>query len=83
MKKLLLAVLLTFGLATLAIAAATRFTDLEAQRIEATKGYKLPVVDVAVSTPTETGLLVRTSGYVLYISTNATGVNGWQKVGGQ
>lgn len=51
--------------------------------VTATVGFKPPIVDITASTPTVTGLYVQTAAFVLYVSTNATGVNGWQKVGGQ
>ena len=41
------------------------------------------VVDITISTPTAVGQIVVTSAYVVYISTNTTGVNGWVKVGSQ
>jgi hypothetical protein len=40
-------------------------------------------VDVTVSTPTVLGQIVRDSSYKVYIGTNTTGLNGWQKVGTQ
>lgn len=83
MKRAFIAVLLSFGIASLAYAAATKFTELESETMTTTVGYKLPVVNVAVSTPTAAGLLVRTSAYVVYISTATTGVASWSKVGAQ
>ena len=46
-------------------------------------GWPIPTVDITVTTPTATGLLVKTAAFVVYLSTNITGVNGWQKVGTQ
>jgi hypothetical protein len=91
MKKLLLAVLLTFGLATLAYSAPTVFTDLKVTgNLEVVTsvtppatGAAIPLVDVTVTSPTVAGVLVRTSAYVVYISTNTTNLLGWVKVGGQ
>jgi hypothetical protein len=89
MKRVLLAFLLAFGMASLAYAAATKFTDVEARDLTVTRtlsvtlGVPLPVVDVAVTSPTVAGVLVRTSAYVVYISTATGAVSNWSKVGGQ
>jgi len=90
MKKLLLAVLLTFAAVTAGYAAATKFTELEASTMTVTNRLTagsvlaaLPVVDITVSSPTVAGALVRTSAYVVYIGTNTTNLQGWVKVGAQ
>lgn len=44
---------------------------------------KVPLANVTTSTPTVLGQIVRDSNYILYIGTNTTGTNGWQKVGTQ
>lgn len=46
-------------------------------------GWPIPLVDIAVTTPAAAGLLVRTSANLVYVSTAATGVNNWIKVGAQ
>jgi hypothetical protein len=46
-------------------------------------GFVIPTVDIAASSPTVLGQLVKTTGYVIYVATNVTDVNGWVKVGGQ
>jgi hypothetical protein len=90
MRKLLIAaVLLTAG-AVIAQAAATKFTELQASTMTVTNTLSaktidgsLPIVDVAVTTPTVTGRLVRTSANVVYISTGTASVSQWSKVGAQ
>lgn len=43
----------------------------------------LPTVDVAVTSPTVVNQIVKTSAYVLYISTAVGKVSNWIKIGGQ
>jgi len=89
MKKGILFSVVALFCVALVYAAATRFTNLEVTGTLDVAGNAtlaklvIPQVDVAVTTPTVTGLLVRNSSYVLYISTLTTGINGWQKVGTQ
>lgn len=45
--------------------------------------FKLPVCDVSVTTPTETGLMVRTALGVVYVSTGVVRPSDWSKVGAQ
>ena len=58
------------------------FAELDAIR-KTLATLTLPTMDIAVTTPTVAGQLVKTSAYVVYVSTNTTGVNGWVKVGSQ
>lgn len=87
MKKVLVALLLTFAVVSVVYAAATKFTDLQCENLTVTNTLTadavLPVVDVVVSSPTKAGLLVRTSASVVYISTGTGTVSSWSKVGGQ
>jgi hypothetical protein len=89
MKKGLLFSVVALFCVALVYAAATKFTNLEVTGDLSVGGNTtvsnliIPEVNVAVTTPTATGLLVRNSSYVLYISTLTTGINGWQKVGSQ
>lgn len=48
-----------------------------------TPGWPLPTVDIAVTTPSVAGLLVKTSASLVYVSTAAVGVANWIKVGAQ
>lgn len=89
-KKILIGALAVGVFVVAAYAAATKFTDvlvtgtLQVNGITTLgAGLKLPVVDVAVSTPSAAGLLVRNSSSVVYISTGATSPSQWSKVGAQ
>jgi len=43
----------------------------------------IPIVDVAVTSPTAAGQIVRTSANVVYVSSAAVAVSNWLKVGAQ
>jgi hypothetical protein len=43
----------------------------------------IPTVNIAVSSPTAAGQIVKTSDYVVYISTGIGNISYWTKVGGQ
>jgi len=89
MKKGIVFAVAVLAFIALAYAAATTFTNLKVTGTLEVDGNAtlskliIPQVDVAVTTPTALGLVVRDSSFKVYISTLTTGVNGWQKVGTQ
>ena len=89
MKKLMIAVVAVVAFMAIAYAAATKFTDLHVTGTLQVDGNAsiakliVPEVNVLTSTPTVVGQIVRDSSFKVYIGTNTTGVNGWQKVGTQ
>lgn len=89
MKKTMLALVAVVAFMAIAYAAATKFTDVTVTGDlvvgdQATFGaLVVPSANVLTSTPTVVGQIVRDSSFVVYIGTNTTGVNGWQKVGTQ
>lgn len=63
---------------------STGLVTLSTATFTGTQGLRLgPAVDVAVSTPLATGILVRDSSNNLYISTGTANPTQWAKVGGQ
>jgi len=95
MKKGIVFAVAVLAFIALAYAAATTFTNLKVNGTLEVDGattlngavtagtFVLPLVDVTVSTPTVLGQIVRDSSYKVYVGTNTTGLNGWQKVGTQ
>jgi hypothetical protein len=95
MKKVFLFAEVALFCVALVYAAATKFTNLKVTGTLDVDGASslngavtvgklvLPLADVATSTPTVLGQVVRDSSYKVYIGTNTTGTNGWQKVGTQ
>lgn len=89
MKKGLIAFVAVVAFMAIAYAAATKFTDvtvtgdLSVGRNATFSALIVPEVNVLTSTPTVAGQIVRDSSFKVYIGTNTTGVNGWQKVGTQ
>jgi len=95
MKKVFLFAGVALFCVALVYAAATTFTNLKVNGTLEVDGATtlngavtagtlvLPLVDVSVSTPTVLGQIVRDSSYKVYVGTNTSGLNGWQKVGPQ
>jgi len=89
MKKAMLAVVAVVAFMAIAYAAATKFTNVDITGTLNVDGNAtlaklvIPEVNVLTSTPTVAGQIVRDSSFKVYIGTNTTGVNGWQKVGTQ
>lgn len=89
MKKALIAVAFVATFMAIAYAAATKFTNVDISGTLNVDGNTtiakliVPEVNVLTSTPTVVGQIVRDSSFKVYIGTNTTGVNGWQKVGTQ
>jgi len=68
---------------SLQVAGVSTMDSVSAGQVTLTGGLILPVVDVAVSTPSAAGLLVRTAASVVYISTGTANPTQWSKVGAQ
>lgn len=64
---------------TTAINGATTVTG----QMTFSTGPILPIVDVAVTSPTVAGQVVRTSANVVYVSSAAVAVSNWLKLGAQ
>lgn len=94
MKKVLIASIAIATFMAIAYAAATKFTNVDVTGDLSVAGTStlatvsptvlvIPTVNVLTSTPTALGQIVKDSSYKVYIGTNTTGTNGWQKIGTQ